>query len=155
MDKKFAEVISSVILFIFSIVCFISSIYIIRQSQYNFLIGPGIFPLLISLLLVILSACWVYSSIKIKNLAGSPDKAKGSVLDKLISSKNFMVIFFTTILYIFLIRWIGFLPSTIIFLVFTNFYYGRIKLIYNVLFSAVISYTIYFIFTNYLYLPLP
>lgn len=153
------EVVSNIVLIIFSLVCLVFSINLSAQSQYQFIVGPAAFPGIISVVLLLLSLIWCADVLRKYNLNSIIMEFK-SLSQSLSKDKDILIkriiIFLGSMLYVFvLIPLLGFIISSIIYITLATLYFGKMKLIYSILLAIVITFTIYYFFSYALNLPLP
>jgi len=155
----FIEFSASIVFLIFSISVLSFSIRIGNESTHSFLVGPAIFPGFISLLLTNLSACWLIDLLRKHGLNKILEGINGF---RLVISDNkemfskLLVIIVASFSFVFVfIPLVGFVYATILFIVFSTYYFGKMKILYSILLAVVFSYAINYFFSNIMHVPLP
>lgn len=118
---------------------------VFEMDKYS--LGPAFFPRLICIILFLIALILLIFSIKNKNYSKIKNKnpnLKYSVI---------MIIFF--IVYVFLIEKLGYLTSTIIFMISIIFLLKSKSLLINIIFSVVFSSVIYLLFSKGFNVSLP
>lgn len=140
------EMATSILMSILSISLLVQSFsYPTRSSQ---------FPRLLTASMTFLSLFLVARAIKDLKNCGNKQNLPG-VFEVIHKNKTTIGIFLLISLYIFLISIIGYFSSSILFLVFAMFVFGKHKIISMVFISSVFLSVIYFLFVYFLGLRLP
>lgn len=117
------------------------------QGQNN-VVGPGFFPGLIAIILIVLGVILFAQSIRMKK----DDDVKVNLFDK--ENKLAYIIMLITLVYLIAINYIGFIISSIIYLAILIVLYGEKNKLKALIYSSVISLVIYFVFNVLLNVPL-
>lgn len=159
----------SVIFFVFSLLAMYFSYNI---SGFESLSSPGSFPMFVSVILFI-SSILVLNEVRIKQAKQTEGKESPEVSDRrdiMIKSStvgylfphSFIIFFFTTLIYVFLIIHISFIYSSILFLFFTGIYFKSEKFTLDAkeaikigIISVLVVLVIYFIFHDIFKVLLP
>ncbi len=153
------EFILSLLFLIFSIISTVLSYKIGINSVHEFVEGPGIYPFMISICLTIMGFVWI-----IKSILAIKEEKMSNVIKKMkqIEKKDFIPIFKVALITLFSIIYVfGFIPlmgfvlSTIIYLVPLIKYFGKKSIIFSLIVAIVLSGSIYYMFSYGLKMPLP
>lgn len=109
--------------------------------------GPGYFPIIVSLVILVLCVLLVFKYLKDDKKYFQQTENQRKNLPKLLITAGAIVLY--TILFMF----VPFIPLTIVFMVFLNWYFGK-KWIYNIVFSIVFTLVLYFVFSKFLHVML-
>lgn len=118
----------------------------ISNSAYGSSVGPKIFPMWLGIILLILSLRLLYETFKYKT--EESDKTK-------LQYKKFAIIFFSAILYAFVLEKIGYVISTFVFLLIAFQTMERGRYISTILIAAIFSFGVYYFFAEFLGGSLP
>jgi len=147
MDSKRLDIVVGIALCIFSIV-----IYVYAEQQYAGKgvnsYGPKFFPQALSMMMLLASVALIIQALRGKALKG---------LEK-INKQGFIRAMITLIIaigYVFLMNFLGFYLSTIIFLFVVMTYLGQKKLWIRILASLLVATAVYCLFQYFLKIPLP
>ncbi len=152
------EFILSFLIFLFALLFMVLSILIGLDSKYDLIVGPAVFPIVISTIVIIFSGFWILKQI-IKN-KGRMIKELKQIKTNFIKNKNFFINFLIIVLSSFcyiliLMPLIGFTISTALFLFITTLYFGKMKLVKSIILSVLFSYSINYFFLHILNIYLP
>ena len=132
----------------------IFSLYILLTTN-NYPEEAGAFPKIVSILVIALCILQlVLSSLKLSSVIKSVDNPKEEI-SKNTTNKTFIITAITLIVYPILIFVIGFIPSTLIYLVYTMYTYGYRNKVRIALISVGVLSVIYIIFEVMLRIKLP
>ncbi|MCM3124337.1 MULTISPECIES: tripartite tricarboxylate transporter TctB family protein [unclassified Mesobacillus] len=134
------------ILFLATGVLFIVGSRQLASSSYGSSVGPDIFPLLLGIILVLLSIRLFYETMVAKTQQSSKEK---------LLYKPFLIIFFTTLVYILTLETIGYVITTFLFLFVCFQTMERSKVITSLIISACFSGFVYFMYVEVLKGTLP
>lgn len=109
--------------------------------------GPGYFPIIVSLVILVLCVLLVFKYLKDDKKYFQQTETQRKNLPKLLITAGAIVLY--TILFMF----VPFIPLTIVFMVFLNWYFGK-KWVYNIVFSIVFTLVLYFVFSKFLHVML-
>ena len=129
------------------------------ESRRSFLVGPGVFPFILSLTLVVLSAVWCIGLIRKNGIAYIVEQTKVFLLPHRSKIKNLLkptLLLGFSVIYVFvLLNYLHYVYATFIFLLVLITYFSQMKIYYSIILAAVVSAFIYYVFHQTLYLPLP
>lgn len=134
------------ILFLATGVLFIVGSRQLASSSYGSSVGPDIFPLLLGIILVLLSIRLFYETMVAKTQQSSKEK---------LLYKPFLIIFFTTLVYILTLETIGYVITTFLFLFVCFQTMERTKVMTSLIISACFSGFVYFMYVEVLKGTLP
>jgi hypothetical protein len=151
------ELISNVVLIIFSAGCLLFSIKLAVSSSHPFLIGPGVFPTFVTSIIFLLSLTWFFDLIMHTNIRNilSNIHAKESFSNSKHEIIKRLFLLISCIIYVVVLGHIGFRLATIIYLVGCLFYFGKLSIFKSIVLGTLISMLIYYFFRYALSLPLP
>ncbi|MBO9128795.1 tripartite tricarboxylate transporter TctB family protein [Bacillus sp. 165] len=138
MDRRFDQI-ASIIFFVLGI-GFMYESRQISKTAYGSAVGPDIFPFVLGLILLLLSARLFYETFRYQQhkQAGFYDY------------KRFFIILGTTVMYIAFLESVGYVISTFLFLLITFQTMQAGKWIQSILISSAFSFGVYFIFVDVL-----
>jgi putative tricarboxylic transport membrane protein len=134
------------ILFVLVGVFFILASRNLSETAYGSGVGPNIFPFGLGVILVILSIRLFYETFQYKD-----DTSQEIKLDW----KKFSIILITTILYICLLEWFGYVLCTFLFLVIVFQVMERGKWLFTILIAGMFSGGVYYVYVYLLKGTLP
>jgi putative tricarboxylic transport membrane protein len=134
------------ILFVLVGVFFVVASRSLSETAYGSGVGPNIFPLGLGILLVILSIRLFYETFQYKG--DTPHEIK-------LDWKKFSIILITTILYICLLEWLGYVLCTFLFLVIVFQVMERGKWLFTILIAGLFSGGVYYLYVHLLKGTLP
>ena len=145
-----SDKITGAVLFLFGLtICLISLQYPIGTIH---LPGAGLFPLLASTLLMMLSGSILVVAFLKKVEQGSP---KASFFPSRETPRRIIYGFVSLLAFRYLLPLIGFAPATFLFIFFLGRFLGHYRLRVNIIFSAVTAFVSYYLFQILLKIPLP
>lgn len=109
--------------------------------------GPGYFPTIVSVVVLFLCIPLLIGYLKDKKKYFQQDETQKKNLPSL------LIVMVAICLYCVLFMYVPFIPLTIAFIVFFNWYFGQ-KWVFNIVFSIVFTLLIYFIFSKFLHVML-
>ncbi|WP_314295559.1 tripartite tricarboxylate transporter TctB family protein [Fusobacterium periodonticum] len=118
---------------------------VFEMDKYS--LGPAFFPRFICIILFLIALILLIFSIKNKNFSKIKDKSS--------NLKYSVVTIILFIIYIFLIERLGYLTSTIMFMISIIFLLKSKSLLINIIFSVVFSSVIYLLFSKGFNVSLP
>jgi putative tricarboxylic transport membrane protein len=144
LNKTFDRSLSLVIIAVCSVFIFESTKML--KGSFGSTIGPGLLPMILAIVLVILSLINFYQTFRVKNSGETSEK---------LQYKRFLILLGTSILYCLLLEPIGYVISTFLFLTLAFQVMEKGKIIYSLIFSAVISIGVYFVYVDVMKGTLP
>ncbi len=147
---KDLEKIGGVLLFLFGLVICLKSLDYPMGSLS--LPGAGVFPLLASALLMVLSISIIISSHMKRHERNIP---KGSFFPAKETPRRIMYGFASLLAFRYLLPLIGFAPTTFLFIFFLGRFLAHYSLRANIMFSVLTAFVSYYLFQVWLKIPLP
>lgn len=144
MNKTFDRSLSLVIIAVCSVFIFESTKML--KGSFGSTIGPGMLPMILAIVLAILSLINFYQTFCVKNSGEKGEK---------LQYKRFLILLVTSILYCLLLELLGYVISTFLFLIIAFQVMEKGKIIYSLIFSAVISVGVYFLYVDVMKGSLP
>jgi putative tricarboxylic transport membrane protein len=144
LNKTFDRSLSLVIIAVCSVFIFESTKML--KGSFGSTIGPGLLPMILAIVLAILSLINFYQTFRVKNSGKTSEK---------LQYKRFLILLGTSILYCLLLEPIGYVISTFLFLTLAFQVMEKGKIIYSLIFSAVISIGVYFVYVDVMKGTLP
>lgn len=144
MNKTFDRSLSLVIIAVCSVFIFESTKML--KGSFGSTIGPGMLPMILAIVLAILSLINFYQTFRVKNSGEKGEK---------LQYKRFLILLVTSILYCLLLELLGYVISTFLFLIIAFQVMEKGKIIYSLIFSAVISVGVYFLYVDVMKGSLP
>jgi putative tricarboxylic transport membrane protein len=134
------------ILFVLVGVFFILASRNLSETAYGSGVGPNIFPFGLGIILVILSIRLFYETFQYKDNTSQEIK---------LDWKKFSIILITTVLYICLLEWFGYVLCTFLFLVTVFQVMERGKWLFTILIAGIFSGGVYYVYVHLLEGTLP
>ncbi|MEH7495149.1 tripartite tricarboxylate transporter TctB family protein [Neobacillus niacini] len=144
MNKTFDRSLSLVLVAVCSVFIFESTKML--KGSFGSTIGPGMLPMVLAVVLAILSLINFYQTFRVKNSGEKSEK---------LQYKRFLILLGTSILYCLLLEPLGYVISTFLFLIIAFQVMEKGKIIYSLIFSAVISIGVYFVYVDVMKGTLP
>ncbi len=151
--KKYNGLMTGIFVALFSIAYLIGSLFIRRSKAVS--IGAEFIPEIYGFVLLFLAVCLMYQGVKAAKRF-EPDKAEAREQK---DTKNVLLTFVLIIAYVAVMELLGFVLSSIFFLILMNMLLTPVNTKRNyitiVLYSVVLSVGTYYLFHNLMYIPLP
>lgn len=109
--------------------------------------GPGYFPIIVSTIVIILSVILLFHYLKDKTKYFQTTEVQKKNMKKL------LVVSGVVVLYSILFMYVPFLPLSIVFLIFLNWFFGK-SWKFNIPFSVIFTVVLYLVFKNFLHVML-
>ncbi|WP_409304729.1 tripartite tricarboxylate transporter TctB family protein [Peribacillus sp. SCS-155] len=144
MNKTFDRSLSLVLVAVCSTFIFESTKML--KGSFGSTIGPGLLPMIMAIVLAILSFMNFYQTFRVKDSNEKKEK---------LQYKRFWILVGASVLYCLLLESLGYLISTFLFLLIAFQVMEKGKILYSFIFSAVISFLIYFVYVDVMKGTLP
>ncbi|MFS0776874.1 tripartite tricarboxylate transporter TctB family protein [Neobacillus sp. 3P2-tot-E-2] len=144
MNKTFDRSLSLVLVAVCAVFIFESTKML--KGSFGSTIGPGLLPMIMAIVLAILSLINFYQTFRVKNSIEKGEK---------LQYKRFLILLGTAILYCLLLEPLGYVISTFLFLTLAFQVMEKGKMIYSCIFSAIISFGVYFLYVDVMKGTLP
>lgn len=125
-------------------------------SSGKFYQSPGFFPLIVAIMIIVLCVVMFLQEYKIlkKGKTAEANKEPEQHSKEWIARTIYIVGWMAVMVIMLWLR-ISFIFSAGLFLVATMFFYERKRIISNLLYTAVIAWGLYYVFTAFFFIPLP
>lgn len=152
--KKYKGLITGIVIMLFAIAYLIGSLFIKRTKFVS--IGAEFMPRIYGLILLLLAVCQVYQSfLEAKQFMAIPEENEAEQKD----TKNVVLTFILIIAYVALMELLGFVVSSMIFLLLMSKLLAPVDTRYNhiaaIIFSVMLPLGTYFLFRRVMHLSLP
>lgn len=118
----------------------------ISQSAYGSSVGPNIFPTVLGIILILLSICLLFETMKYERVEGKKEP---------VQYVKFLIVFVSAAVYAAVLEPLGYVISTFIFLLITFQTMERGKWISSLLIASAFSFGVYYFFAEFLGGSLP
>ena len=151
--KKYSELITGGIIGLFAIAYLVGTLFIRKSRAVS--IGAEFIPRIYGVVLLLLAVCLIYQGIKsAKSFASEQTSAEGKK-----DTKNVLFTFVLIIIYVALMQILGFILSSILFLILMSLVLTPANTKPNFIalgiYSVLLSAGTYYLFHNLMFIPLP
>ncbi len=151
--KKYNELITGSVIGLFAVAYLVGTLFIRKSRAVS--IGAEFIPRIYGVVLLLLAVCLIYQGIKsAKSFASEQASAEGNK-----DTKNVLLTFALIIIYVALMQPLGFILSSILFLILMSLVLTptntKPNFIALVIYSVLLSGGTYYLFHNLMFIPLP
>lgn len=154
---RYGELFVTIIIFLTGLVLLTLTDRIIRVSTSRAAaeqLGPKFWPIIILIGIVALSAYIIFTILRrIKNSEWNTEEENATL--EQFDDKRLVTLITLTVIYVYLLQYIGFLSTTPVFMILVSWLIGIRVIWKNLTFSLLLTSIFIYVFGNFLYVPLP